>query len=559
MAADKNANIAVRVGADLTPLQRDMKRAATAVDRFGRRIEDLKGPLMAAVGAATAAAAAVALIAQSSSESAREIKNLARLSNVSASDFQKMAFAAKSVGIQQEKLADIFKDAQDKVGDFLVTGGGPLADYFETIAPLVGQTADEFRNLSGAQVLGKFQQGLDAANISLSEQTFFLEALASDSALLQPLLTGNAAGMNALATQADKLNAALGDEQINALAEIAGGFDQIAQQITTETSRAILQFDDEIKSALEGASQGVSLLARGFNLFFEQFRSAENKKSLEGVDEALGDIFERRAEIDRQLADSSLIYINKDKLREERDELFKVYDDLIEKKKTLLAAGQEDGATPEAFALDRVEPTSPIIATEQLAEQIEANKELVFMSHEQLIEMDNQLNTALERQQQMSLEIRRRGMQSALSDAASLMGGNSKKMFEIGKAASIANAVLAGGESAIEAWRSGMETPGPFAPAVAAAYTAASLARTGMMIQKISSTSFGSKSSGGFGGGGGVSAPQGPAAGGGGGQGGGDNQIVNIDLQGEVFGRDQVRGLIGQINDALDDGFTLRV
>jgi hypothetical protein len=64
--------------------------------------------------------------------------------------------------------------------------------------------------------------------------------------------------------------------------------------------------------------------------------------------------------------------------------------------------------------------------------------------------------------------------------------------------------------------------------------------------------------SGGFGGigGGDTSGP-----GGGGGNGGGqrDNQIVNIDLQGEVFGRDQVRGLIGQINDALDDGYTLRV
>jgi hypothetical protein len=34
---------------------------------------------------------------------------------------------------------------------------------------------------------------------------------------------------------------------------------------------------------------------------------------------------------------------------------------------------------------------------------------------------------------------------------------------------------------------------------------------------------------------------------------------VNISLQGEVFGREQVRSLIGQINEAISDGAVLRV
>jgi hypothetical protein len=39
----------------------------------------------------------------------------------------------------------------------------------------------------------------------------------------------------------------------------------------------------------------------------------------------------------------------------------------------------------------------------------------------------------------------------------------------------------------------------------------------------------------------------------------GGGQVVNINLTGEVFGREQVRGLIGQINEAISDGAVLRV
>jgi hypothetical protein len=34
---------------------------------------------------------------------------------------------------------------------------------------------------------------------------------------------------------------------------------------------------------------------------------------------------------------------------------------------------------------------------------------------------------------------------------------------------------------------------------------------------------------------------------------------VTINLTGEIFGREQVRGLIGQINEAISDGAVLRL
>ena len=90
---------------------------------------------------------------QNVAEMGREIDKLSQISGASTDEFQRLAFGAKTVGIEQDKLADIFKDTSDKVGEFLATGGGPLKDFFEVIAPKVGVTAQAFRDLSGPQAL----------------------------------------------------------------------------------------------------------------------------------------------------------------------------------------------------------------------------------------------------------------------------------------------------------------------------------------------------------------------------------------------------------------------
>jgi len=109
----------------------------------------------------------------------------------------------------------------------------------------------------------------------------------------------------------------------------------------------------------------------------------------------------------------------------------------------------------------------------------------------------------------------------ALGLGQQLMGvaqGHSKKAFEFAKTAAIVSATIDGYRSATAAWSAGMSVGGPWAPAVAAAYTASSLLRTGAMIQGIRGTSFNGGGGGGAGavsgGGGSISAA--PAAAGGG-------------------------------------------
>jgi trimeric autotransporter adhesin len=150
-------------------------------------------------------------------QTATEIRRLSQVANTAPDVLQRMAVGAKTVGIEQEKLSDILKDVNDRVGDFVTTGGGPMADFFEKIAPKVGITADAFRGLSGADALQLFVSSLEKANVSQAEMVFYMEAMASDSTLLLPLLRDNASEMNRLADSSASLGAIMSNETVASL------------------------------------------------------------------------------------------------------------------------------------------------------------------------------------------------------------------------------------------------------------------------------------------------------------------------------------------------------
>ena len=113
-----------------------------------------------------------------------EIDNLSKIAGVASDRFQVLALTSSQFGISQEKLSDILKDVNDKFGDYMQTGAGPLADFFENIAPKVGLTASAFESLSSDAKLGAYVNALQEANVSQADMTFYMEAIASDSTAL---------------------------------------------------------------------------------------------------------------------------------------------------------------------------------------------------------------------------------------------------------------------------------------------------------------------------------------------------------------------------------------
>lgn len=188
---------ATRAQRETARFEKNLEKAGRKIGRIGKNLTaSLTAPIM---GAAAAFSASAHIIARES----REIATSAQVAGESFEEFQRQAHAAKTVGIEFDKLGDIFKDVKDRVGDFVATGGGPMADFFENIAPKVGVTADAFRDLSGKDALQLYFDSLRKANVSSDEMVFYLEAMASDATALIPLLEKSGRGFEEIGKRAN--------------------------------------------------------------------------------------------------------------------------------------------------------------------------------------------------------------------------------------------------------------------------------------------------------------------------------------------------------------------
>lgn len=213
-------------------------------------------------GAAVASAATLAsgAIVRSNLNNIRELSNVSRAANETVASFQRGAYAAEQFGISQEKFGDILKDVNDRVGDFLTTGGGPMRDFFENIAPKIGVTAEQFKNLSGSQALQLYISSLEKANLNQQEMTFFMEAMASDSTRLLPLFRENGKAMSEMAKSAEALGIGLSEIEVKNALEAQKTFSSIAtlfqnqmMKAVADLAPAITMIAEELIKSKEGA------------------------------------------------------------------------------------------------------------------------------------------------------------------------------------------------------------------------------------------------------------------------------------------------------------------
>lgn len=215
-------------------------------------------------------------LVEGSARSLAELTQMASVSGTSVQRFQELAYGARAVGIEQEKLGDIFKDVQDKVGDFISTGGGELKDFFTIIAPQVGVTAAEFRNLSGPDALQLYVSSLEKANLSQSEMTFYLEAIANDASRLLPLMRNNGQAFAELSAQARDMGLILDQDAANGARQLSASVttmttvsDTFAQRMAIAVSPALVEMTGlmlDYNKESKGAAEQTSVLGTGLKL-----------------------------------------------------------------------------------------------------------------------------------------------------------------------------------------------------------------------------------------------------------------------------------------------------
>lgn len=254
----------------------DTKRAESIAKKRADAIDKAFSEMGKKIGlAATAAGGAIAAMVVSTANAAKEISNLANLSGAGTEEFQRFAAGAKSVGIEQDKLGDIFKDFREKVGEFVQTGGGGMKDFFEQIAPKVGITADAFRNLSGPQALQLYVDTLEKAGLSQEQMSFYLESMASDTTALIPLLRDGGKEMTALGDAAAQTGQIMNDQTIYAAKQLSIQMDEfkgqlagVRNEITGALLPSLVEVANQMK-AVSGQGSAVSAIASGIATVFE--------------------------------------------------------------------------------------------------------------------------------------------------------------------------------------------------------------------------------------------------------------------------------------------------
>jgi hypothetical protein len=236
---------------------KDAGKAARQFDQSMDRMQATANKAGTAIGVAISAGlatggAAVVQWSRQVGELSVQYDRLASLSGTSSQQFQRMAAGAEVVGVGYEKLADIFKDVQDKVGDYIQTGGGAMADFFENIAKRTGVTAEQMRKLSGPDALGLYFSSLEKANLSQSEMTFYMEAIASDASALIPLLRNNSAGFKQWGEAADAAGAIIDGKTTKAT--------QRLREVSVEADLAMQGLKNSVAEELLPELQGLTEL-----------------------------------------------------------------------------------------------------------------------------------------------------------------------------------------------------------------------------------------------------------------------------------------------------------
>lgn len=233
----------VRIEATTQQLRQELARAESAVGKTSQRIDGDLGRVDAAfdrleesaaqagsvvdsaltgiTAATVASVAGLGALIATTAAAGKELTSLSFLANASTAEFQRMAAGARSVGVDQGKLADVLKDVNDRVGEFASTGGGEMKDFFEQIAPKVGVTVQQFQKLSGPQALQLYYDSLEKAGLNQQEMTFYMEAMADEATALIPLLANGGKGFQEMGDRAERLGVVLSDLELSQLAELS--------------------------------------------------------------------------------------------------------------------------------------------------------------------------------------------------------------------------------------------------------------------------------------------------------------------------------------------------
>lgn len=233
------------------------------------RLADFASAAKTAAVGVTAVAAAIGVAINQAADFAKEVKVAAQRTGDSVEKMQALAFATDTVGVSLEKLGDIGKDTNEKIGEFIATGGGGFQDFADVLGLTEQQaqdTAAEFEKMSGTDVLQAMVTQMEQAGVSGERMSFALEGMASDTTDLIPLLVNGGEKMKGLTEQFNGLGAAIDSTDLNKIEEVGQKLDQATAVFSAEGKKLIAEYSEELITGIDTVLLFAQKSAATFNV-----------------------------------------------------------------------------------------------------------------------------------------------------------------------------------------------------------------------------------------------------------------------------------------------------
>jgi hypothetical protein len=569
-------DVAIEVGADVSPLVRELGKGEGALNRFGMG-SDKMGRMVAGAAAGAAAAvaalgAAVVVQTRAAMQNIDALAKQARALGLTTAQFQAMSMVASeagvevgklssSLGIMQRNIVEATQGSRAQAEAFRRLGieaesllGLDPSQQFERLAAAIAGIEDPAQRTAAAmEVFGR--GGRDVLNMLPGYTAAIQEATEFQKRFGIAVSEIDAKNIETANDAVERMKSALGGTANVLAASFAPAVAAAANSIT-EFIGKVIGVDPKVRDARDRIA--------AFNAAMEKVPGFAGSAS-----DAVGQLGDKAEQVGRKFGSAAEMIREFNRASLEAAGLppnvaANIADGTGVTTTLPRSPAGMDGSDIESFLgvtgyvssgrgsiipspEDAIEAAVAIYRDRQAAIE-----EVLEDSGRRQVRIAQETQDSLRNVEEIAMAARLQMVSGALGDLSTLMVTNNKKLFAIGKAAAIAEATVSGYQAAVDAWQKGMKVGGP---PVAAAFAGASLARTGALIASIASQQIG-------GGSGGAAAARGGGAAvstGGGAAAAGPGTYFNVTLTGgDNFGRAQVMDLIGAINRAVEDGAVIR-
>lgn len=256
------------------------------IDSFNERFGSIEGSITKvggvlagmAVGGIAVGIGALSKMAIETAKADAELAVFANRANTTVANFQTLATASEGLGVNQEQLASILADTQEKLGEFSATGAGGAADFFDALKNNTKMTDDQIKEFGktltgkdGVEAIQLIKNKLDEMGASAQEQRFVFESLGSDLGNLSVIFANSGEILNKYRDALEEAGVIKTKEAIE------------QSQLLAAQTQSVHQRFDGFKSQLAGAMMPVlNTLAQHF------LKGGDNAKGFGGIIQGVG-------------------------------------------------------------------------------------------------------------------------------------------------------------------------------------------------------------------------------------------------------------------------------